>query len=137
MGLRERDVTARRAGIPVSGPHLDVFFNLIVTGDKAPHVKGPGIQVHVLPGEVGELSDGDTCSEGKIDADIHRGTVVPDVIQDGPLFLYGQEPEVLRLLLGLMGDRPGRHGPPLLLPGITEDAHKDIHGIMGSPLRDS
>ena len=90
--------------------------------------------VYVLPSEVGEFPDGHPCRKGQEKAYIGRAEILPEVFQKGLLLPDGEEAELLLPLLRRVGDRPGRRRPPALLPGITEDAHKDVHGIVGGPL---
>ena len=134
LGGRQGNHAVGRPAVPRAGPHLDVILYPVVTGDDTPHVENAQIVVNVLPREVGEFTDSDPCREGQENAYIGRAEVPPDMIHKDPLLPDRKKTELLPVLLRRVGDRPGRSRPPSLLPGITEDAHKDVHGIMGGPL---
>lgn len=133
LGGRQGNHAVGRPAVPRAGPHLDIILYPVVTRDDAPHVEYLSPVINILPREIGKLPYRDSCRESKEKAYIGWAEVPPEVIHKSPLLPHGKKTELLPVLLGRVGDRPGRSRPPALLPGITEDAHKDVHGIMGGP----
>lgn len=134
LGGRQGNHAVGRPAVPRAGPHLDIILYPVVTRDDAPHVEYLSPVINVLPREVGELPYRNPCRESEEKADICRAEVLSEVIHKGTLLPHGKKTELLLALLRSVGNRPGRRRPPSLLPGVTEDAHKDVHGIMGGPL---
>lgn len=133
LGLGEREITGGVFTVLLHGPGTAVAFlvNLIVPADNASDVQHLGLEVNVLPGKVAELADGDTGGEGDVGADVAGRTVRADMIDDGPLLLLGEEPELRLVLACLTGDLPRGHSPQALGCRIAEDTHQEVGTVKG------
>ena len=89
LSFGEREITGRVLAVLLHGPGTAVAFliDLIVPADNAPDVQHLGLEVDVLPGKVAKLADGDTGGEGDVGANVARGAVSTNVVDDGVLLL--------------------------------------------------
>lgn len=133
LSFGEREITGGVFTVLLHGPGAAgaLLVNLIVPADNAPDVQHLGLEVYVLPGKVAELADGDTGGEGDVGADVAGRTVRADMVDDGPLLLLGEKPELRLGLNCLPGDLPRGHSPPALWGRIAEDTHQKVGTVEG------